>query len=204
MAQTGAEYAPTLEKAQELGFAEADPTEDVSGKDAAAKMAILSSIAFHSRVRLADVEYEGIAGITDVDVAHGKLLGLVPKLLGVAKLVDGRVNVRVYPAFIPAGHPLAGVSGAYNAVFLESDSFDRIMLFGPGAGSMPTASAVIGDIISIVNTAPGGFIRNCTCYKELRLLPRAPRSSRASTCACRWPTSPACWRRSPGSSARRA
>ena len=92
----------------------------MSGKDAAAKMAILSSIAFHSRVNLADVEHEGIEAVTDVDVAHGRELGLVPKLLGVAKLIDGRVNVRVYPCFIPAEHPLAGVSGAYNAVFLES------------------------------------------------------------------------------------
>jgi homoserine dehydrogenase len=171
MAQTGAEYAPTLKKAQELGFAEADPTEDVSGKDAAAKMAILASIAFHSRVNLADVEHEGIEAITDTDVAHGKALGLVPKLLGVAKLIDGRVNVRVYPCFLPGDHPLAGVSGAYNAVFLESETFDRIMLFGPGAGGTPTASAVIGDVISIVNTVAGGFIRNCTCYKDLGFFP---------------------------------
>ena len=172
MTDTGAEYGPTLKKAQELGFAEADPTEDVTGKDAAAKMAILSSIAFHSRVRLGDVEHEGIEGLADADVAHGKALGLVPKLLGVAKLIDGRVNVRVYPCFIPAGHPLAGVSGAYNAVFLESDSFDKIMLFGPGAGGTPTASAVIGDIISIVNTAPGGYVRNCVCYKDLAFFPK--------------------------------
>jgi homoserine dehydrogenase len=171
MAQTGAEYGPTLKKAQELGFAEADPTDDVGGKDAAAKMAILASIAFHSRVSLADVTYEGIESITDVDVSHGRALGLVPKLLGVAKLIDGRVNVRVYPCFIPVAHPLAGVSGAYNAVFLESETFDEIMLFGPGAGGTPTASAVIGDIISIVNTAPGGFIRNCTCYKNLGFFP---------------------------------
>jgi len=171
MAQTGAEYGPTLKKAQELGFAEADPTDDVGGKDAAAKMAILASIAFHSRVSLADVTYEGIESITDVDVAHGRELGLVPKLLGVAKLIDGRMNVRVYPCFIPIAHPLASVSGAYNAVFLESETFDKIMLFGPGAGGTPTASAVIGDIISIVNTAPGGFIRNCTCYKKLGFFP---------------------------------
>jgi homoserine dehydrogenase len=171
MAQTGAEYGATLKKAQELGYAEADPTEDVTGKDAAAKMAILSSIAFHSRVNLHDVSHEGIEGITDTDVAHGRNLGFVPKLLGVAKLIEGRVNVRVYPCFIPADHPLAGVSGAYNAVFLESDSFDEIMLFGPGAGGTPTASAVIGDIISIVNTTPGGYIGNCTCYKQLGFFP---------------------------------
>ena len=171
MAQSGAEYAPTLVRAQELGYAEADPTEDVTGKDAAAKMAILSSIAFHSRVNLGDVEHQGIESITDVDVAYGKALGLVPKLLGVAKLIEGRVNVRVYPCFIPAEHPLAGVSGAYNAVFLESDSFDNIMLFGPGAGGTPTASAVIGDVISIVNTAPGGYIRQLHLLQGPRLLP---------------------------------
>ncbi len=171
MAQTGAEYGPTLRRAQELGYAEADPTEDVSGKDAAAKMAILASIAFHSRVNLADVEHEGIENVTDADVAHGKALGLVPKLLGVAKLIDGRMNVRVYPSFIPADHPLAGVSGAYNAVLLESEAFDKLMLFGPGAGGTPTASAVIGDIISIVNTAKTGFVRNCTCYKSLGFYP---------------------------------
>jgi homoserine dehydrogenase len=178
MAQTGAEYGPTLKRAQELGFAEADPTEDVGGKDAAAKMAILSSIAFHSRVTLADVEYEGIENITDTDVAHGRRLGLVPKLLGVAKLIDGRVNVRVYPCFIPADHPLAGVGGAYNAVFLESDTFDKLMLFGPGAGGTPTASAVIGDIISIVNTAEKGFLGNCTCYKDLGFFPNGAVVSR--------------------------
>lgn len=178
MAETGAEYEPTLKRAQELGFAEADPTEDVSGKDAAAKMAILASIAFHSRVRLSDVECQGIEGITEADVAHGKDLGLAPKLLGVAKLVNGRMSVRVYPCFVPKDHPLAGVSGAYNAVFLESDSFDKLMLFGPGAGGTPTASAVIGDVISIVNTAPGGYVRNCTCYRDLGFYPSAQMVSR--------------------------
>ncbi len=110
MAQTGAEYAPDARQAQELGYAEADPTEDVSGKDAAAKMAILSSIAFHSRVTLADVEHEGIAAVTDIDVAHGRQLGLVPKLLGVAKLIDGprqraRLSV-LHPGRAPAGRRL--------------------------------------------------------------------------------------------------
>jgi homoserine dehydrogenase len=178
MAATGADYADVLREAQRLGFAEADPTEDVGGKDAAAKMAILSSIAFHSRTRLSDVEFEGITNVTAVDIAHGKRLGLVAKLLGVAKIVDGSLNVRVYPAFLPSGHPLAGVAGAYNAVFLQSDTFDEIMLFGPGAGSLPTASAVIGDVISIVNTVPGSFVRNCMCYRELPFFPDADMVSR--------------------------
>jgi len=178
MAETGADYADVLKEAQRLGYAEADPTEDVGGKDAAAKMAILSSIGFHSRTRLADVEYEGITNVTALDIAHGKRLGLVAKLLGVAKLIDGRMNVRVYPAFIPRGHPLAGVAGAYNAVFLESDAFDQIMLSGPGAGSVPTASAVIGDIISVVNTVKGSFVQNCMCYKDLPFFPDADMVSR--------------------------
>ena len=173
MAETGADYADVLKEAQRLGYAEADPTEDVGGKDAAAKMAILASIGFHSRTRLGDVDYEGITGVTAVDIAHGKRLGLVAKLLGVAKLINGSMNVRVYPAFIPKTHPLAGVVGAYNAVFLESDAFDKIMLFGPGAGSVPTASAVIGDIISVVNTVKGSFVQNCLCYKDRPFFPDA-------------------------------
>jgi homoserine dehydrogenase len=173
MAETGAGYDDVLKEAQRLGFAEADPTEDVGGKDAAAKMAILSSIGFHSRARLGDVDYEGITNVDAVDIAHGTRLGLVAKLLGVAKLVDGRMNVRVYPAFLPKAHPLAGVTGAYNAVFLESDAFDQIMLFGPGAGSVPTASAVIGDIISVVNTVKGSFVQNCLCYKDVPFFPDA-------------------------------
>ncbi len=204
MAQTGAEYAPTLKKAQELGYAEADPTEDVTGKDAAAKMAILSSIAFHSRVNLADVEHQGIEAVTDVDVARGRELGLVPKLLGVAKLIDERVNVRVYPCFIPAEHPLAGVSGAYNAVFLESDSFDNLMLFGPGAGGI--ADRLGRDRRRDLDRQHGAR-RLCG---QLHLLQGssastpAPRWSRGSTCACGWPTSPACWPPSPAPSATRA
>ncbi len=178
MAATGAEYDEVLQDAQRLGFAEADPTEDVGGKDAAAKMAILSSIAFHSRTRLGDVEYEGITNISSLDIAHGTRLGLVAKLLGVAKIVDGSMNVRVYPAFLPCSHPLAGVSGAYNAVFLQSDTFDEIMLFGPGAGSLPTASAVIGDIISVVNTVKGSFVQNCMCYRNLSFFPDADMVSR--------------------------
>jgi len=173
MTETGARYEDVLKQAQALGFAEADPTEDVMGKDAAAKMAILASIGYHSRVTLSEVEHVGVTGITATDIAHGKQLGLVIKLLGVAKLIDGRMNVRVYPAFLPETHPLASVSGAYNAVFLESDSFDKIMLFGPGAGSIPTASAIIGDIISVVNTVPQGFVQNCTCYKNLGFYPDA-------------------------------
>jgi len=178
MSQTGAEYADVLADAQRLGYAEADPTDDVTGKDAAAKMAIMSSIAFHSRVTLGGVAHEGIERITAVDIAHGRRLGLVCKLLGVARLIDGAMNVRVYPAFLPAAHPLAGVSGAYNAVFLESEAFDKIMLYGPGAGSVPTASAVIGDVISVVNTAAGSFTKNCLCYKDLPFFPSADVVSR--------------------------
>ena len=129
--------------------------------------------------------------MTATDIAHGGRLGFVVKLLGVAKLIDGRMNVRVYPAFLPKDHPLAGVTGAYNAVFLKSDAFDKIMLFGPGAGSVPTASAVIGDIISVVNTANGGFVRNCLCYKDVPFFPDAEMVS-SFYLGLRWTTSQAC------------
>ena len=170
MAETGAEYATTLKQAQELGYAEADPTEDVGGKDAAAKMAILASIAFHSRVTLDDVQYEGIDDITDIDMPTA-----APRSRGQAarrRQAHRRRHERARVPGLPArGHPLAGVTGAYNAVFLESETFDKIMLFGPGAGSTPTASAVIGDIISIVNTAQGSFVHNCLCYKDVPFFP---------------------------------
>jgi homoserine dehydrogenase len=151
-------YADALSQAQDLGYAEADPTEDVGGADAAAKMAILSSIAFHTRVLIDDVPYSGIDALQsdDVDIAHE--LGFVMKLLGVARLVDGAVSVRVHPALVPADHPLASVSGADNAVLLESSMVRQIMLVGPGAGGTETASAVVSDVLSILGSRPGSFL----------------------------------------------
>ncbi len=158
MRRSGMSYSDALTQAQDLGYAEADPTEDVGGADAAAKMAILSSIAFHTRVLIDDVPYSGIDELQsdDVDIAHE--LGFVMKLLGVARLVDGAVSVRVHPALVPGDHPLASVNGADNAVLLESSMVRQIMLVGPGAGGTETASAVVSDVLSILGSRPGSFL----------------------------------------------
>ena len=148
MARTGASYAEALADAQRLGYAEADPTDDVTGKDAAAKMAILARLAFDTPVRLADVPYEGIEHITADDLEYARDLGLGLKLIGTAERTDGKLSVRVHPAFLYAGHPLASVHGPFNAVTVESDAITEITMSGPGAGGPQTASAVLGDVIS--------------------------------------------------------
>lgn len=165
------DYADTLARAQQLGYAEADPTADVGGHDAAAKMAILASIAYHSRVTMADVACEGIEKITAEDVRYAKELGFVIKLIGAARLIDGKVNVGVHPMLVPASHPLASINGSYNAVYLQGHAIDEIMLTGPGAGGIPTASAVVSDVVSIISTKTAGFLQNCSCYKTLAFLP---------------------------------
>ena len=165
------DYADILAMAQELGYAEADPTADVGGADAAAKMAIIASIAFHSRVTLSDVVFSGIEDITLEDVRYAKGLGFVPKLIGAARSIDGRVSVRVFPALLPAEHPLASISGSNNAIFLQGDAIGEIMLMGPGAGGVPTATAVVSDIVSIVSTNEVGFLQSCSCYRQLDLYP---------------------------------
>jgi homoserine dehydrogenase len=165
------DYADILKKAQELGYAEADPTADVGGGDAAAKMAILGSIAFHSRVKLSDVAYEGIQNITLGDVRYAKDLGFVVKLIGAARLIDGKVSVRVFPALVPKDHPLAAINGANNAVFAQGGEIGEIMLMGPGAGGPQTATAVVSDIVSIANTKDLGFLQSCSCYRELGFYP---------------------------------
>ena len=148
MARTGASYADALADAQRLGYAEADPTDDVSGKDAAAKMAILARLAFDTPVSLAEVPYEGIEHLTSDDLEYARDLGLGLKLIGSAERVDGRLSVRVHPAFLYAGHPLASVHGPYNAVTVESRAITEITMSGPGAGGPQTATAVLGDVIS--------------------------------------------------------
>ena len=148
MARTGASYADALADAQRLGYAEADPTDDVTGKDAAAKMAILARLAFDTPVSLAQVPYEGIEHLTSDDLQYARDLGLGLKLIGTAERVDGRLSVRVHPAFLYAGHPLASVHGPYNAVTVESTAITEITMSGPGAGGPQTASAVLGDVIS--------------------------------------------------------
>jgi homoserine dehydrogenase len=154
MARTGASYAETLKRAQDLGYAEADPSEDVNGKDAAAKMAILARLAFHAEVTLDQVPFEGIEHITSDDLDYAKEFGLVLKLLGVAERRDGGVSVRVFPAFLYGGHPLASVMGPFNAVTLESEAITEVTLSGPGAGGPQTASAVLGDVVSVMSS-PG-------------------------------------------------
>jgi homoserine dehydrogenase len=160
MARTGTSYDEALASAQALGYAEADPSEDVGGADAAAKMAILASIAFHSRVLIDDVPFEGIDGLQAEDLAHADALGFVVKLVGVARLVDGSVSVRVYPALLPRGHRLAAIGGPDNAVLIESRATRQIMLVGPGAGGDETASAVLADILSVLGTHQGSFLHN--------------------------------------------
>src|SRR3954465_6712352 len=154
MARTGATYGDALRQAQELGFAEADPTEDVTGKDAAAKMAIIARLAFGAALQLDDVPYEGIDHLTSDDIAYAKDLGLSLKLIGSAERIDSGLAVRVYPAFLYAGHPLASVNGSFNAVTIESPAITEITLSGPGAGGSQTASAVLGDVISAMIPPP--------------------------------------------------
>ncbi len=148
MAHTGASYDEALAEAQRLGYAEADPSEDVNGKDAAAKMAILARLAFDTPVHLDDVVCEGIEHLTGEDMEYAHELGLGLKLIGTAERVNGGLSVRVHPAFLYAGHPLASVHGPYNAVTVESEAITEITMSGPGAGGPQTASAVLGDVIS--------------------------------------------------------
>jgi homoserine dehydrogenase len=148
MARSGMSYEAALRQAQELGYAEADPTDDVTGRDAAAKMAILARLAFDTPVHLDQVRYEGIEHITPDDIAYAHQLGLGLKLIGTAERVDGGLSVRVHPAFLYGGHPLASVNGPFNAVTVESDAITEITMSGPGAGGAQTASAVLGDVIS--------------------------------------------------------
>jgi len=153
MDSSGAGFAEALEEAQELGYAEADPTADVEGFDAAAKAAILASLAFHTRVTAADVYREGISDVSAADVAGARDMGCVVKLLAICELKEGAdgptVSARVHPAMIPRTHPLASVREAFNAVFVESDAAGQLMFYGPGAGGAPTASAVLGDLVTV-------------------------------------------------------
>jgi homoserine dehydrogenase len=148
MEREGLTFAQALAEAQRLGYAEADPAEDVDGRDAAAKMAILARLAFDTPVRLDQVRYEGIEHITPDDIQYARDLGLGLKLIGTAERIDGRLSVRVHPAFLYPGHPLASISGPFNAVTVESDAITEITMSGPGAGGPQTATAVLGDVVS--------------------------------------------------------
>jgi homoserine dehydrogenase len=167
---TGSTYAQALAEAQRLGYAEADPTDDVTGRDAAAKMAILARLAFGAPVRLEDVPYEGIEHLETDDMEYARELGLGLKLIGTAERRDGGISVRVHPAFLYAGHPLSSVSGPFNAVTVESEAITEITMSGPGAGGRQTASAVLGDVVSVMT----GGARPPAPPLELRLLEDVP------------------------------
>ncbi len=160
MSQEGADYADALADAQALGYAEADPTADVEGYDAGAKAAIIASIVFGVDVRSSDVQHEGISSITAADIDTAKRLGYVIKALAMIERADGEVAVRVHPAMVPTGHPLANVNDSFNAVFVEGATVGDLMFYGRGAGGGPTASAVLGDLVdAAVNVANGAAAR---------------------------------------------
>jgi len=172
MDETGAGFGEALDEATALGYAEADPTADVEGFDAAAKAAILASLAFHTRVTAADVHREGITDVTAADVASARAMGCVVKLLAIAERDGDAVGVRVHPAMIPRSHPLGGVREAYNAVFVEAVSAGQLMFYGQGAGGAPTASAVLGDLVAVARNAVAG-VRGAgeSAYADLRVRP---------------------------------
>ena len=168
--ERGSSYDEALAEAQSRGFAEADPTDDVSGADAAAKMAILATVAFGSRVTLGDVDYEGIQGLAADDVEAAGEMGMTVRLVGAATLVDGKLDVRVQPALVDRHHPLAAVEGAFNAVMLQGDAIREITLEGPGAGGIETASAVVADMVSVIGTTGTGFLQNDACWRSVERL----------------------------------
>ncbi|MGE5454457.1 MAG: homoserine dehydrogenase [Methylocystaceae bacterium] len=173
MSREGSSFTDVLAEAQHLGYAEADPTSDTEGIDAARKITILASIAFNSRLTLDDVYVEGITRITPQDINYGRELGYTIKLLAIAKEIDGSIQVRVHPAFIPNHHPLAAVNGVFNAIFMTGDAVGDVMLYGRGAGKEPTASAVVGDLMEIgrnLKYHSTGRI-GCTCYEHKKVLP---------------------------------
>ncbi|HEX3813635.1 MAG TPA: homoserine dehydrogenase [Mycobacteriales bacterium] len=171
MDETGASFGEALEEATALGYAEADPTSDIDGFDAAAKAAILAGLAFHTRVTAADVYREGISGVSAADIASAKSMGCVVKLLAICeRSADDSVGVRVHPAMIPRTHPLAGVGGAFNAVFVRGEAAGELMFYGQGAGGAPTASAVLGDLVAVArNRMAGGRGAGESAYADLRV-----------------------------------
>ena len=180
MTQEHMEFADALALATRLGYAEADPTADIQGYDAGRKVAIMASIAFNSRVTFEDVSTEGITHISSKDIRYAKELGCVIKLLGVAKNAENGIEVKVQPMLVPEGNPLASVNDSFNAVFVHGDAVDDAMFYGRGAGELPTASAIVGDVFDIVRNILfqcTGRI-SCTCYKELPIKKQEETESR--------------------------
>ena len=174
MTESGAAFTEALAEAQSLGYAEADPTADVEGFDAAAKAAILAGLAFHTKVTAADVHREGITEVTSSDITSAREMGCVVKLLAIAELADdgASIGVRAHPAMIPVSHPLAGVREAFNAVFVECEAAGGLMFYGRGAGGAPTASAVLGDVVAVArHKVTGGRGPGESSYADLRVRP---------------------------------
>lgn len=179
MAEEKWPFSRALKMAQEKGYAESDPSADIEGRDAAAKIAILASIAFNSRVTVDQVHAEGISTITPDDIIYAEELGYVLKLLAVAKDQDGELTVRVHPTLLSKDHPLASVNDVYNAIFVEGDAVGELMFFGQGAGQMATASAVVGDMVEVARNLKYGSTGKitCTCYEQKTVRPIADTSS---------------------------
>lgn len=172
MSQEGASYADVLNEAQELGYAEADPTSDVEGFDAAYKMTILATLGFHSRVSFEDVQVKGISKVNKEDILYAKKLGYEMKLLGIAENQDGYIHVSVEPTMVKKDHPLATVNGVFNAIYVYGEAVGETMFYGRGAGEMPTATSVVADIVAVVRNLKLGVNgrRNLNRYKETKLL----------------------------------
>jgi len=168
MSQQGTEFDEALEEAQRLGYAEPDPSDDVEGFDAAFKLAILASIAFETRVGVEDIYREGIAGLAARDMEYARQLGYTVKLLAIGADVDGALELRVHPTLLPVTHALAAVTGPFNAIFVRGSSVGEVMFYGQGAGSMPTGSAVVGDIVDVARNIRSGSTGRiaCTCFDE--------------------------------------
>ncbi|MDA8229067.1 MAG: homoserine dehydrogenase [Desulfitobacterium hafniense] len=171
MTDQGRKYEEVLTEAQKLGYAEANPSSDVDGIDAARKLAILSSLAFNSRVTLPDVFVEGISKITPEDIKYAGELGCIIKLLAIAKQQNEGIEVRVHPAMLPKSHPLASVTGVFNAIYVVGDAVGETMFYGRGAGSLPTGSAVVADIIQVARNIESQSTAslNCTCYRKVEI-----------------------------------
>ncbi|BFT74920.1 MULTISPECIES: homoserine dehydrogenase [Paenibacillus] len=171
MSQEGAAYADVLKEAQALGYAEADPTSDVEGLDAARKMTILSTLGFHANVSLSDVEAKGISKVTKEDIQYGKKLGYEVKLLGIAENHDGHISVSVQPTMVKSSHPLASVNGVFNAVYVTGEAVGETMFYGAGAGELPTATSVVADLVAVVQNLKLGVSgrRVLAPYKEKKL-----------------------------------
>lgn len=171
MSSEGVSYEDVLREAQQLGYAEADPTSDVEGLDAARKMAILSTLGFHAEVSLDDVSVKGISSVSKEDIGYGKKLGYEIKLLGIAERQDDLISISVEPTMVKTTHPLASVNGVFNAIYIYGEAVGETMFYGPGAGELPTATSIVADLVSIVKNIKLGVNGKYgfTPYKEKRL-----------------------------------